>query len=350
VKAAVVREPGRLEVVGVPEPAVGPYEALVETVAAGVCGTDRHIVEGTFYRSAYPAIVGHETLGRVVQLGSAVRHLEPGDLVLRTTAVRPGEQLGPWNSMLGGFAELALATDVRALTEDGKEDLIKPYDRMQRTVPAAFDPVDVGAFIVFKETLSWLRRIGDVTGRRVVVIGTGGVALMFTQIARSGGARQVIVVGRREERLERARALGAHETITSEPHEIAARIRELTDGEGADLVIEAAGATDTLEAIPDALAPGGVLAVYGLSVGQSATFRWGWDRPVPRDWTLRFASPDEAGIHDEALAMVASDAIDLKSILTDVISLDEIATVFDVMDRSTSAKVAIDFRTERSAR
>lgn len=349
-KAAAVREPGRLEVVDVPEPAVGPYEALVETVAAGVCGTDRHIVDGTFYRRAYPAIIGHETLGRVVQLGSAARYLEPGDVVLRTTAVRPGEQLGPWHSMFGGFAELALATDVRALAEDGKDDLIRPYDRMQQTVPAEFDPIDVGAFIVFKETLSWLRRVGDVRGRRVVVIGTGGAALMFIQIARSGGARQVIAVGRRAQRLERARALGAHETITSGRDEIAAKIRELTDGEGADIVIEAAGATDTLEAIPDALAPGGVLAVYGVSAGQSATFRWGWDRPVPRDWMLRFAAPDEAGIHDEAWAMVAGGAVDLKSILTDVISFDDVATVFDVMDRPTSAKVAIDFRAERGAR
>src|SRR5690606_7922893 len=102
------------------------------------------------------------------------------------------------------------------------------------------------------------------------------------------------------------------------------------------------------EAIPDALARGGILAVYGLSVGQSATLRWGWDRTVPRDWTLRFAEPDEAGIQDEAWAMVASGAIDLKSILTDVVALDDVATVPEVMDRPTSAKVAIDFRVERN--
>ncbi len=90
-----------------------------------------------------------------------------------------------------------------------------------------------------------------------------------------------------------------------------------------------------------------MLAVYGLSVGQTATLRWGWDRPVPRDWTLRFAEPDEAGIHEDALALVAEGAVDLKSILTDVIPFDDVATVFDVMDGPTSAKVAIDFRTEQ---
>jgi L-iditol 2-dehydrogenase len=269
-----------------------------------------------------------------------------GDLILRTTAVRPGETLGSWNSMLGGFAEFALATDVQALTEEGRDEAIRPYDRLQRTVPAGFDPIDAGAFIVFKETLSWLRRVGEVADRRVVVIGTGGAALSFIQIARSGGARQVIAVGRRAERLERALAQGAHAAITSGPGEIAAEIRELTEGHGPDIVIDAAGATATLEAVPDALARGGVLAVYGLSVGQSATFRWGWDRPVPRDWSLRFAEPDEPGIHDEALAMVADGSVDLKAILTDVISFEDVATVFDVMDRPLSAKVAIQFQTE----
>ncbi|MEZ3158915.1 zinc-binding dehydrogenase [Microbacterium sp. BWT-B31] len=332
-----------------PEPEIGPYDVLVETLAAGVCGTDRHIVEGTFYRSAYPAIVGHETLGRVVQTGKDVRYLTPGSLVLRTTAVRPGEQLGEWHSMLGGFAELAVATDVRALTEDGRADLVRPYDRMQRTVPGDFDPLDAGAFIVFKETLSWLRTVGDVAGRRLVVIGTGGAALMFIQIARSLGARQVIVVGRRQERLQRAKELGADGAIVG-ADDTPTTIRELTDGEGADLVIDAAGATATLEAIPDALAHGGTLAVYGLSVGQSATFRWGWDRSTPRDWTLRFAEPDEAGIHDEALALLSSQAVDLKSILTDVVAFSDAATVLDVMNQPTSAKVAIDFQAERDRR
>ncbi len=183
-----------------------------------MCGTDRHIAEGTFYRSAYPAILGHETLGRVVQLGAAVRHLAEGDLILRTTAVRPGDQLGEWNSMLGGFAALALATDVRALTEDGRDDLIKPYDRLgSAPCPRASTRSMRARSSSSRRPWSWLRSVGDVRDRRVVIIGTGGAALMFIQIARSAGAKQVIVVGRREERLARARELGAHETITSGP-------------------------------------------------------------------------------------------------------------------------------------
>jgi threonine dehydrogenase-like Zn-dependent dehydrogenase len=215
VKAAVVVEPGRLEVLDVPVPDPGPYDVKVETLAGGLCGTDRHIVDGTFYRRDYPAILGHESLGRIVEAGDRVRSFRAGDLVLRTAAAKPGERLGPYASALGGFAEWALATDIVALAEDGHADRIRPYDRLQRVVAPGFDPVDAGAFIVFKETLSWLRRLANVAGLRVLVIGTGPAGLSFMRVARADGARQVLALGRREGRLARARAAGVDEAIAA---------------------------------------------------------------------------------------------------------------------------------------
>jgi threonine dehydrogenase-like Zn-dependent dehydrogenase len=343
-KAAVVVEPGRLEVLEVPEPTPGPYEAKVQTLAGGLCGTDRHILGGTFYRREYPAILGHESLGRVVEVGDRVRNLVPGDMVLRTAAARPGERLGEFASMLGGFAEWALATDTAALTEDGAGAEIKPYDRLQKVVAPEFDPLDAGAFIVFKETLSWLRKLADTRGRRVLVIGTGPAGLAFVQIAKLEGAAQVLVLGRREARLAHARELGADEAFGAPAGELAQRVRELTGGDGVDVVVEAAGSVDALEAVPDCLARGGVVGVYGVSAGQSATFRWGWERSVPRTWSLRFEEPDEAGIHDEAWELVTLGRYRLKSTLTDVLPFAQIGEAVEAMGREQTCKVAIDFR------
>jgi threonine dehydrogenase-like Zn-dependent dehydrogenase len=343
-RAAVVSGVGDLEIVEVPDPQPDPYQVLVRTIAAGLCGTDRHIVRGTFYRREYPAILGHESIGEVVQVGDRVRHLEPGDRILRTAAARPGEHLGSFGSMHGAFAEWGLATDTEALVEDQPDAAVKPFDRLQKVVPGDFDPVDAGAFIALKETLSWLRRLTDPSGRRVLIVGTGPAALTFIQVARMLGAAQVIVVGRREARLEMARRLGADAAIRAADEDLAAAIRDLTDGAGIDVAIEAAGSTTTLEAIPDALAPGGVVGVYGLSVGQAATLRWGWDRPTPRTWSLRFEEPDEAGIHDEALELVRSGRYVLKSTLTHVLPFEQIAEGFRVMDEEDACKVAIDFR------
>ena len=72
-KAAVVTRPGRLELLDVPDPRPDDYQVRVRTLAVGLCGTDRHIVDGTFYRKDYPAILGHESLGQVVEVGRAVR-------------------------------------------------------------------------------------------------------------------------------------------------------------------------------------------------------------------------------------------------------------------------------------
>jgi threonine dehydrogenase-like Zn-dependent dehydrogenase len=343
-RAAVVVEPGRLELLDVPDPSPGPYQARVQTLAGGLCGTDRHIVGGTFYRRDYPAILGHESIGRVVELGDRVRNLGLGDMVLRTCAARPGERLGGYSSALGGFAEWALATDVQALADDGLEAEIKPYDRLQKRVAAAFDPVDTGSFIGFKETLSWLRKIGDLRQRRVLVIGTGPAGLMFVQLAKMEGAGQVILLGRREARLEQARRFGADDAFVSPADDLARRVRELTDGHGVDVAIEAAGTVDVLEAVPDCLSRGGILGVYGISAGQSATFRWGWDRSAPRTWSLRFEEPDEAGIHDEAWELVRSGSYPLKSTLTHVLPFDQIGEAFEAMGDEGACKVAIDFR------
>jgi threonine dehydrogenase-like Zn-dependent dehydrogenase len=342
-RAVVVAEPGRLEIRDVPEPKPGHYQVRVRTLAGGLCGTDRHILDGTFYRRAYPAILGHESLGRVVETGPAVRNFAVGDMILRTTAVRPGEELGGFGSMLGGFAEWALATDTCALAQDGRSDEIRPYDRMQQVVPAEFDPADAGAFIVFKETLSWLRRLTDVSGRRVLIIGTGAAAVSFVRVAKLDGSRQVIVLGRRQEKTGQALRLGADDALIATPQQLPASVLELTDGHGVDVVVEAAGATDALEAAPDCLAPGGIVGVYGLSPGQAGTFRWGWDRAVPRRWSLRFEEPDEAGVHDDAWRLVAAGAYDLKANPAHIIPFADIRDAFELMKQPATGKVAIDF-------
>jgi threonine dehydrogenase-like Zn-dependent dehydrogenase len=116
------------------------------------------------------------------------------------------------------------------------------------------------------------------------------------------------------------------------------------------MVIEAAGAVDALEAVPDCLARGGWSGCTACQWGQTATFRWGWDRTVPRTWSLRFEEPDEGGIHDEAWELVRAGRYSLKSTLTHVLPFDRVAEAFDVMGRPDACKIAIDVRDAAVAR
>lgn len=154
-RVAIVPEPGRIEVVYAPVPTTSEYEALVEIPTWSICsGTDTHIVHDQFPMRVYPCVLGHESIGRDIECGAAMRNLKPGDLVLRPTAVRPGETLGGYNSMFGGFAEYGIVADAGAIIADtprGDAPKLPPFALAQQVTPATFDLDLAGMFITFKE-------------------------------------------------------------------------------------------------------------------------------------------------------------------------------------------------------
>lgn len=342
-KATVVHGRDDLRVEDVPEPGIGEYEALTQILACGVCtGTDLHILRATFPRMPeYPFILGHEGIGRVVEVGPKVRYLKRGDLVLRPTAVRPGERLGDYGSAFGSFAELGVVADARAIFEDTprtEEPRYPHFAIQQQVVPPDFDPIDAGMFITFKETLSWMYDLGPVARRSVVVLGTGPVGLSFTRIAKFLGADPVIAVGRRDERLELAKSLGADEGVNTASQDLVATVRELTGGRGADHVIEAIGSSELLAESARALADGGQATVYGVPPGLTTTI----DRAgVPRQFALRYLQPHENTVHELALDLVRLGFVDLRAFVTDVLPLARIDEAFRLIADKRTLKLTI---------
>ncbi|MBI2941299.1 MAG: zinc-binding dehydrogenase [Chloroflexi bacterium] len=342
-RAAVVYGPNALEVGTVPEPVVGEYDALVRIIACGVCtGTDLHILQGIMPRMpAYPLILGHESIGRVLEVGPKVRYLRPGDLVLRPMAVRPGEVLGRFNSMYGGFAELGVAVDARAIVEDTPPDhppRLPPFAAVQKVVPAGFDPIDAGMFITFRETLSWMYDLGPVARRSLVVLGTGPVGLCFVRIAKFLGADPVIAVGRREEPLELARQLGADAGVNTAREDLVAGIRALTGGRGADCIVEAVGSKGLLMQAMGALADQGQLAVYGVPPTTETPSQWAGVAADPR---VRHPRTSEEAVHDLALNLVRLGFIDLRSFVTHVLPLSRIGEALRLVAEKQTLKPAI---------
>ena len=351
-RAAVVVEPGRLEIVEVPEPEPGPYEALVEMLSGGLCGTDRHILAkapstGTTTRRS--SVTNRSVSSSPSATASGISKWATGCFAWPRHGRDNDSESSPRRS---GVSPSGRSRDGRPRPPpDGGRTPgaeIAPYDRLQKRVDPRFDPLDAGAFIVFKETLSWLRRLADVRDRRVLVIGTGPAALAFVQVARLEGAAEILVLGRRQ---GPARLRTAPRCLTTpsrpKPPRLPAQVRELTGGRGIEVAIEAAGTVDVLEAVPDCLADGGILGTStGSPTGRRRPFRWGWDRPVPRAWSLRFEQPDEAGIHDEASELVSSGRYNLKSTLTNVLPFNQIGEAVELMMRRERDRKGggIDFR------
>lgn len=344
-RAAVVPQPGQIDLVELPEPIYGDYEALVEIINCSICsGTDSHILYDHFPMRAYPCVLGHESIGRVVACGAKVRNFQPGDLVLRPTAVRPGEQLGGYNSMFGSFAEVGIVADAQAIVDDtprGRQPTLPAFATAQQVVPPDFNPIHAGAFITFKETLSFLQRLGVTPGQSVLILGSGTVGLSFTLGAKLLGAYPVIVTGRRQEPLERALAYGADAVVNVAEEDLATAVRRHTGGAGATFGVEAVGDWDVLQTGIRALGNNSRLGIYGVAPERSTTLDWS---NTPGNWSLAFVQPKEEEVHDQVLSQMRAGLIDLDKLVSHTVSLDDLAHGFELVTTKQAIKVAVSIQ------
>ena len=257
-KAAVVERPGELVVRDIPMPQIGEYDALCELLYGAMCsGTDNHLLAGRFpWPVRYPTVLGHESIGRVVEVGRLVRHLKIGDLVTRV-GMPPAEDL---NVNWGGFAEYGIARDHWAMREDGlSTEEWRPF-RINQILPPGSDPRAATMMITWRETLSYVTRMGLGAGARVLIMGSGGVGLAFVAHAANLGASHVAVIGNAN-REDLARSAGATSYFDYHSEDLPALLaREPTS----QFVIDAVGKRGQVDLALPRLEPGGTIGVYGI--------------------------------------------------------------------------------------
>jgi NAD+-dependent secondary alcohol dehydrogenase Adh1 len=253
-----------VEVVAEPE-ITDPLDVIVRIGGAGLCRTDLHIIEGQWKEKSgveLPYTLGHENAGWVHEVGSAVTNVAAGDAVIvhplitcgPCRACRAGDDmhceanLFPGISTNGGFAEL-LKTNARAVV---------------KLVPGV-EPKDVAAHADAGLTAYHaVKRAADLLypGTTAVVIGAGGLGHIGIQTLKVLTAARVIVVDRSEGSLELARECGADETVIADGKEVEA-VRDLTDGRGAEAMIDFVGEGGALEDSIAMLRDGGSHYVVG---------------------------------------------------------------------------------------
>ena len=152
-KAAVVREIGVLEVWEIPLPPVGPYDVLCRMCFGSTCaGTDIHLTDGKHpFPVQYPTILGHESVGRVVEVGSKVRNFKVGDLVSRVGY--PADVLGGLSSNWGGFAEYGIAKDHWQMQRDGVPQVEWDRNRVNQIIHPEIDERTAPMIITWREVL-----------------------------------------------------------------------------------------------------------------------------------------------------------------------------------------------------
>ena len=274
-QALVVPQRGRLELAEIPEPMPGPYQALVKIECCGICGsTDWKIVDGQMpWAGPFPLMLGHESVGCVVRVGSRVRTFKVGDRVTRP--VNPPDRARHLNSAMGGFAEFGIVTDAAAMATDGDASLLNDYTALRQiVVPTGLRSVDASLAISLSETASALSALPNLRGRTVIVAGTGVAGLSFTLWATLAGA-SVLALGRRPERLAAARSLGAAAAFDTHAPDWLDRVLAAAHGP-ADGVIDAIGDVEFAAPLLKLIQPGGFACAYGAPAG---------GRSYPAGWT-----------------------------------------------------------------
>jgi threonine 3-dehydrogenase len=226
----------------VPVPVCGPSEALIRVHYAGVCGTDLHIWEWDSWASNRlkpPVIVGHEFAGEIVQLGPGADTaglLQIGDLVTAEGHVVCGHCL----QCRLGVGHLCRRTQIIGVDRDGAfaDYIVMPASNVMKLegipteIGAIMDPLGNAVHTVLE---------ADVPGSTVLVLGCGPIGCFAVGVARAAGASLVIASDFNPKRLELARTMGAQVTLNPGSDDVLGRIRELTGGDGVDLVCEMSG-------------------------------------------------------------------------------------------------------------
>jgi NAD+-dependent secondary alcohol dehydrogenase Adh1 len=228
----------------VPEPQVtSPFDVIVRIGGAGLCRTDLHIVEGQWAPRAgveLPYTLGHENAGWVHEVGSAVEHLSPGDTVIMhpqatcglCRACRAGEDMHCPNSIFPGLN-----------VDGGMADFLKTGARAVVKIDPNLQPADVGALADAGLTAYHaVKKAAPLLypGTRAVVIGAGGLGHIGIQSLKALTPAEIIVVDRSDAALKLAQGFGADHTVTADGTQVE-QVKELTDDQGADVVIDFVG-------------------------------------------------------------------------------------------------------------
>jgi threonine 3-dehydrogenase len=341
-KALVKPRPGPgFELTEVSVPAIGPTDVLIRVQKAGVCGTDAHIYRWDKWaqnRVKPPLVIGHEFMGTVEAIGDAVRSVRPGDRVsaeghiadLTCVLCRTGQ------------AHICERVEIIGVDRDGSfaEFIAMPEYNVWKLDPAIpdeyaaiFDPLGNAVHTVMA---------AGVSIKSVVITGVGSIGLMAIPVARAAGAASVYAIDVNPAKLELAKRLGADATFLSTKSGLVDEIKELTNGDGVDVLLEMSGHGSAIDQGLQMVRNGGTAALLGIP-GDNININLA-ERIIFKGLTV-------LGINGRRMfetwyqtqALVKSGRVDLRPIITHVLPYRQFDRAFELMHTGEAAKIVLDF-------
>jgi L-iditol 2-dehydrogenase len=325
-KAAVLHGVGDLRLEELQDPCPAPDEVLVRVKAAGVCGTDVHMWEGSNHEGTFPFIPGHEWSGEVMEVGTGIQSFSRGDRVVAEVPIPcricdsckdgmepnmcPDKKLYgfSWEAP-GGMAEYTLAREER---------LFKIPDNVSYEEAALIEPVSVAYHGV------WEAGGGAAPHDRVVVFGAGPIGLFALLSCKASGA-PVITVEPQAFRRQMAQELGADVVLDPADGDLVEKVKKHTGGQGATLVLECSGSNGALAATLDVIGQQGRVVLIGQSMGRKIPIEIG--KAIFGRTTI-VGSSGSPYYFPKTLTFMSRQLVDLMKVVTHRFPLPEISDAF----------------------
>lgn len=334
-KAALLYGPYDLRVGDVEKPTIGDDKVLIRIDACGICPSDIRAYAGMRKVASFPYVPGHEWVGHVVEVGRNVQGFQEGDRVVPDWRAVCGKcyycRRGIFNycgnlardAVRGGFCEFGYA-----------------IDQNLRFIPDNVSYIEACFTEPLACCINGIKRCNIKVGDDVVIVGSGPIGLIHLQLAKHLGAR-VISCDIIEERLEKARSLGADETINPSEEDPIERAKELTEGRGANAVIVAVGGKKPIE---QGIGMAGILGVVNLFAGTYPQTTIDLDPNVVHYKQLSITGSHDYTPHDftVAIKLIANGTVKVKPLVSHVLPLQKVKEGFDIVVGQKGLKVVIE--------
>lgn len=333
---------GNMELREAPVPQPKANEVLLEIKAAGICGTDIHIKHDKFPYWP-PVIMGHEFSGLIVEAGQEVTNFKVGDRVVGEPHTRA---CGKCELCRSGNVQLCSSKRSPGWGIDGAfaRYLAMP-EHLLHAIPDSMTFEEAAVVEPAANVVQDVLERGKVYANDTVVIfGPGPIGLLALMAARAGGAGKTIMVGTTIDqaiRLPKASEIGADEIILADKQNAVEEILRLTNGRGADLVVEASGAAPAIASSFEVVRRMGRIAQIGLTGKDHVSVPW--DKAAWKVCDLYFNMSTGYTCWDRAIGLIASGKMDVAKIISHTARLEDWESMFEIIEKQEALKVVFTF-------
>jgi L-iditol 2-dehydrogenase len=339
-KAAFVVDREKIEIREIDVPQIKSDEVLIKVKTVGVCGSDLHLFRGTHPVRKPPAILGHEVVGDIIEVGDKVKNLKVGDRV----TVEPQQGCGKCEFCKQGLGNLCLNRKAPGLP-GWNGTFAEYFDAPAQVVHKIADNVSCEMATLIEPLAVAVHAVGRITVKTkdtLVILGSGTVGLLTLVAARESGYQHIICTDTQEFNLNMAKKQGAKQVLNPLQDDIVAKVRELTGGRGADVALVMAEANNIIDQASSVVRKRGEVGLVAIIIQKIPVYPHNF---VANELTLFGAATYETKDFTKAAEMI-NNGLDLSDFITQKLSLEESQKALSILNakKENVVKIIVEVR------